>query len=66
MRAALALYAAGVPVDELDVDADPALEARWGSLVPVLLVDGRELCHYRLDRSALAAVLAPAAGSNSL
>ena len=66
MRTALALHAAGVPVDELDVDADPALEARWGALVPVLLVDGRELCHYRLDTSALAAVVAPAAGSNSL
>ena len=66
MRAALALYAAGVPVDELDVDADPTLEARWGTLVPVLLVDGRELCHYRLDKSALAAAVAPEAGSNSL
>jgi hypothetical protein len=66
MRAGLALYAAGVPVDELDVDADPALEARWGALIPVLLVDGRELCHYRLDTSALAAVVAQAAGSSSL
>ena len=66
MRAELALYAAGFPVDELDVDADPALEARWGGLVPVLLVDGRELCHYRLDTGALAAVVAQQARSNSL
>ena len=49
MRAALATGAAGVPVDEIDVDADPELEARWGNLVPVLLLNGRELCHYRLD-----------------
>jgi len=53
MRAALAEQAAGIAVDELDVDADPALEARWGALVPVLLADGRELCHYRLDAGAL-------------
>lgn len=53
MKRALAEHAPGVPVDELDVDADPALEARWGALVPVLLADGRELCHYRLDAEAL-------------
>jgi len=39
----------GVGVDILDVDADPALEARYDQLVPVLLHDGRELCHYVLD-----------------
>ena len=53
MREALATGAAGVPVDEIDVDADPELEARWGNLVPVLLLNGRELCHYRLDPRAL-------------
>ncbi|MBL8398814.1 MAG: glutaredoxin family protein [Candidatus Accumulibacter sp.] len=39
----------GVGVDILDVDADPALEARYGELVPVLMHAGRELCHYVLD-----------------
>jgi thioredoxin reductase (NADPH) len=57
MRAALAEHAAAIPVDELDVDADPALEARWGDKVPVLLADGRELCHYRLDADALTALV---------
>lgn len=33
----------------LDVDADDALEARWGELVPVLLHGDTELCHYFLD-----------------
>jgi hypothetical protein len=65
MRAGLALYAVSVPIDELDVDADPALEARWGALVPVLLLDGRELCHYRLDTRALDAIVARSVGSNS-
>jgi acetylornithine deacetylase/succinyl-diaminopimelate desuccinylase-like protein len=63
MREALApvATAAGCSVEEIDVDADPALEARWGGLVPVLLAAGHELCHYRIDRTALAAYLANAA-----
>jgi thioredoxin reductase (NADPH) len=49
--------AAGCPVQEIDVDTDPALEARWGERVPVLLGGARELCHYRVDRAALSAWL---------
>lgn len=62
MRAALAPLVAeqGCAVDEIDVDTDPALEARWGELVPVLLAGERELCHYRLDRVALAEFFATA------
>ena len=44
--------AAGATITEIDVDADAAIEARFGDLVPVLLhgsIDGSELCHYRLD-----------------
>lgn len=33
----------------VDIDRDPALEARYGELVPVLSAEGNELCHYRLD-----------------
>ena len=56
LRAALQPLAdaAGISIVELDVDADPALEARHGERVPVLLLgaaDGVELCHYRLDAS---------------
>lgn len=60
MREALAplAAAAGWAVDEIDVDGDPALDARWGALVPVLLAGERELCHFRLDRTALAAFFA--------
>ena len=54
MRAELAPLAdaAGVRIIEIDVDADPSMEVRFGDLVPVLLhgsIDGIELCHYRLD-----------------
>jgi glutaredoxin len=42
---------AGLPytVDVVDVDADPALVARFDELVPVLFAGGEELCHYFLD-----------------
>jgi hypothetical protein len=42
-------------VDVVDVDADPALVARFDELVPVLYGDlaGPELCHYFLDEAAL-------------
>ena len=38
-----------VSVTVLDVDADPALEAKYDELVPVLLHGEVELCHYFLD-----------------
>ena len=59
MRAALLplARAAGMGVREVDVDSDPALEARWGDAVPVLLAGERELCRYRIDRAAVAAFL---------
>jgi thioredoxin reductase (NADPH) len=65
MRSALAplAAAAGVTIEEIDVDSDPVLESRWGEYVPVLLAGERELCHYRLDRAALAAYLAARAAS---
>lgn len=76
MRAALAPLVAGrdVNVVELDVDADPALEGRYGDDVPALLDGapdgGRLLARWRLDppaMSVLAAALAadPAAARNS-
>ncbi|MDA8093736.1 MAG: glutaredoxin family protein [Betaproteobacteria bacterium] len=44
--------------DVVDVDQDPALESRYGILVPVLLAGGEEICHYFLDVPALDAYLA--------
>lgn len=42
-------------VDVVDVDADPALVARFDELVPVLFgaAAGPEICHYFLDEAAL-------------
>lgn len=60
MEAALRplLAGTGVVLDVIDVDADPALEARFGLLVPVLLAGDEELCHYHLDEARLGAYLA--------
>lgn len=38
----------------IDVDSEPALAQRFGERVPVLTHGERELCHFRLERSALA------------
>ncbi|MFZ9850837.1 MAG: glutaredoxin family protein [Vulcanococcus sp.] len=37
------LRALAIPLERRDVDADPALQARYGLEVPVLLAGGREL-----------------------
>ena len=47
----------GFAFEVRDVDDDPALEARFGERIPVLLAGTEELCHYRLDTSALNAWL---------
>jgi hypothetical protein len=46
-------------IDVIDVDADPALVARFDELVPVLFgdLDAPELCHYFLDADAVRAYL---------
>ena len=41
----------------VDVDSDVALEARYGELVPVLMSDKRELCHYFLNQQVVTAFL---------
>ncbi|WP_042261211.1 glutaredoxin family protein [Paraburkholderia heleia] len=49
--------AAGARLDVVDVDSDPALLARYDELVPVLVCDGIELCHYHLDEARVRATL---------
>ena len=36
-------------IEVLDVDGDPVLGQKYDQLVPVLVVDGEELCHYFVD-----------------
>jgi hypothetical protein len=48
----------GATIELVDVDADPALVERYDELVPVLVCDGVQLCHYRLDAERVRRVLA--------
>ncbi len=62
LRAALAPVAAefAVAVEERDIDApgiDPALVERYDEHVPVLLLDGVEVCRHRFDEAAVRAAL---------
>lgn len=59
MHAALAPLLAefGVQLVVIDIDTDPVLEARYNELVPVLVCDGVELCHYHLDAARVRAAL---------
>lgn len=50
-------------IEIVDVDADPALEARYDELVPVLVAEAgtareSQLCHYFLKPDAVRAYLA--------
>lgn len=40
-------------VDVRDVDADPQLTCLYDEWVPVLVADGRELCHYFLEEAVV-------------
>lgn len=55
LQAFMAREGQAYTVDVVDVDADPALVARYDELVPVLAAEpaGTELCHYFLDEGAL-------------
>lgn len=44
-------------VEEVDVDADPALIERYGRDVPVLALDGREVARHRIAADALRELL---------
>ena len=55
----------GFTFDVIDVDADPALEARYDERVPVLAHRGVEICHHVLSIADLLTSLATARGCGS-
>ena len=59
MRIALDPYLArySLELELVDVDRDPDLRHRHGARVPVLALDGSEICHWFLDETALLARL---------
>jgi glutaredoxin len=44
-------------VQVIDIDADPELTRKYGTRIPVLLINGEFVCAYRLDRQRVAAHL---------
>jgi hypothetical protein len=51
------LTRARVTMEEIDISTDPALEARYGLEIPVLLVDGRKAAKYRVTEAELTRLL---------
>jgi hypothetical protein len=45
-------------IEEVDISIDPALEARYGLEIPVLMVDGRKAAKYRVTEAELTRLLA--------
>ncbi len=58
-RAALERVRAGRPfaLEEVDIEADDALHARYLERIPVVALDGEELFDYEVDERALEARL---------
>lgn len=48
----------GLDIELVDIDDDLALAKRYHLRIPVLELDGREVCHHFLDRPALERALA--------
>ncbi|MCL2514693.1 MAG: glutaredoxin family protein [Microbacteriaceae bacterium] len=57
LRASAAL---AIDVEEIDILGDPALVARYGEEIPVVLIDGRMHTYWRVDRARLETALTAA------
>jgi glutaredoxin len=55
--------AASVDVEEIDISTDPALEARYGLEIPVLLIDGKKAAKYRVTEEAMRRLLSERTGT---
>lgn len=52
----------GYEIEHVDITRDPELVARYGTVIPVLTLDGVELVRSRVTISAVRAALAAARG----
>lgn len=52
----------GLAIEPIDIDSDFDLSVRYNTRIPVLALDGTEICHHFLDRAALERALDAAAG----
>jgi hypothetical protein len=49
---------APIALTEIDITGDRALEARYGTEIPVLLIDGKKVAKYRVTEASLVRMLA--------
>ena len=49
-------------IEEIDISADPALEARYGLEIPVLMLQGKKIAKYRIEEAMLMRALAMTQG----
>ena len=52
-------------IEEIDVSVDPALEARYGLEIPVLLVAGKKAAKYRVTEEELTRILEARTGGGA-
>jgi len=50
-------HAVDVTLEEIDISTDADLESRYGTEIPVLLLNGRKVAKYRVTEVELARVL---------
>ena len=62
MKALVQRVTSAVPapatIEEIDISADPTLEARYGLEIPVLMLQGKKIAKYRIEEAALMRALA--------
>jgi glutaredoxin len=61
MKAVVARVARSLPLrlEDVDVSTDPALEARYGPDIPVLMIGGKKAAKYRVTDDQLRRLLLP-------
>lgn len=64
MKAVVERVRQSVPlaVDEIDISTDPALEARYGLDIPLLIVAGKKAAKYHISEEELMRILRARAG----
>ncbi len=64
MKVVVTRVARSIPLtlEEIDISTDPALEARYGLEIPVLMVAGKKAAKYRVTEGELRRMLMARAG----
>ena len=67
MKAVIERVAASAPLalEEVDIDSDTSLQARYGHDIPVLVIDDAEVARHRVDERRLRELLRNAEGTRA-